>query len=205
MEGIEKLSISILDLDIKNIDQSMKGLWDIGIRNIHIDIIDTSFIDNISFGVSFVNCILQYSGFDFFIHIMIKNPILIISKLKYPKGTKIAVHSHFEDVLKLEHIVPVLSINPEQNIDQFKHYVPRFKEVLIMTVYPGFGGQKLIEGCVNKIKCFQLCGVKVTVDGGINIFNISQVKHADSIVVGSAFTMASDKMQTLKELLEKIG
>lgn len=205
MATIEKLSISILDIDMGNIDQSMRELRDMGIKNIHIDIIDTSFIDNISFGLSTVNHILQFSEFSFFLHIMIKNPISIINKLRYPSGTKIAVHSHFEEILNLEHIVPVLSINPGQSINQFKEHIPRFREILIMTVHPGFGGQKLIGDCINRIGHFQMRGMRVTIDGGINVDNISQVQHADSIVVGSAFTKANNKLQMLKELLRNIN
>lgn len=201
----KKLSISILDLDITNLDQSMNELKNLNIKNIHIDIIDTSFTNNISFGISTINKILKYSSFEFFIHIMIKNPLLIIDKLDLgDKRIKIAVHSHFEDILKINNIISVIAISPNQEIKDLEKIILKFKNALVMTVNPGFGGQELLINCVEKIKKIQDLGLEVTVDGGVNISNIDKVKQADFIVVGSAITKSKDKKTALSSLLNKI-
>jgi ribulose-phosphate 3-epimerase len=202
---IDKLSISILDVNILKLDQSMKELKEMGIKNIHIDIIDTSFIDNISFGINTINALLEYYEFDFFIHIMIQNPILIMKRLKLAnKKTKVAVHSHFEEICGFDSIIPVLSISPDESVDSFRDILPKFNEILIMTVQPGFGGQELVESCISKIEeCHKLCK-KVTIDGGVNINNIFKIKNADYIVVGSAFTKDKDKKKVLKDILNEM-
>lgn len=201
---LDKLSISILDFDIGHLEESLVKLQEIGIKGIHIDIIDTSFTENISFGIETVNTILQYAVFDFFIHIMVSNPHVVIKKLKYAKGTKIATHSHFDELLMLEDIVPVLAISPDQSLESLESIISKFHEVLVMTVHPGAGGQELIESCIEKIDKLQERGLSVTVDGGVNVSTISKVKHADLIVVGSALTRSSNKLNTLKELLKNM-
>lgn len=207
--NIEKLSVSVLDIDILSLDKTMMRFRDFGLKNIHIDIIDTSFTGNISFGLSAVKAFLNYHEyFKFSIHIMVKNPLTIINKIlenmeiNYP--IEIMVHSNFEDILKISGITPVVAINPDQSVEDFKEVLPKFKNVLVMTVYPGFGGQKLKEDCVSKISQLKKLGLIVTVDGGINEGNINLLKEADSVVVGSAITRANNMEDAISKLTKNL-
>lgn len=200
-----ELSISILDLDLQNIRNSFDALREIGIKSVHVDIIDTSFTNNISFGLNTVNWILEQPGFSFFVHVMVQKPAMIIHKLKYPSGTRLAIHSDYDCIRHIKEVIPVLAISPDQKIDGLLEEIKLFQEVLIMTVEPGFGGQELIEECIDKIdECKQL-GKRVTVDGGVNLENIRKVRKADAIVVGSAFTKANDKAGMFQKLLCKMN
>lgn len=209
MKSTQRLSVSILDIDILKIDKVMASLKKSGICNIHIDIIDTSFTENISFGLSTIKAFLGYNKeFNFSIHLMIENPIPITKRIlesnEITESIQFMVHSHFEELLEIPRIQPVLAINPDQSIEDFDGIIHKFKDVLIMTVFPGFGGQKLILNSVDKIKKAKELGFKVTVDGGINEDNIELVCGADTIVIGSAIICSEDIEKTVISLSEKL-
>lgn len=208
---VKSISISILDLDIRDIKASLDELRAIGVTSIHVDIIDTSFADNISFGVSTLNYILEQPGFAFFIHVMVQDPTKVLRRLKYPGGTRVAVHSQAaeagdmhvsaDELREVYGAVPVLAISPNEEVSDLDGPIRGFQEVLVMTVKPGLGGQELIEGCIRKIGECKRLGKRVTVDGGVTVENIRRVAEADVIVVGSAFTTAEDKTAAFKALL----
>lgn len=201
---IDKLSISILDMDITNLEQSLKTFQDLGISNVHIDIVDTSFADNISFGPSVINAVLRHN-FCFDIHVMVANPCRILDKLDLAKGTRVTVHSHLDETRQLldgRDVRVGIALSPDQEVDAVKHMLHKVSHVLVMTVSPGFGNQEMIVECVGKIRQVQDLGMSVGVDGGINSANIGLVRHADFVVVGSALVRAENKRETLRHILD---
>lgn len=204
ISSIDKISLSILDLEMNNLDKNLAEFKELGIKNIHIDIIDTSFADNISFSLKTVNEILKYD-FSFELHIMIENPLKILSKLNVKKNTKITVHSHVEEVRNLflgrKDVYIGYALNPKDKIETIKRISCQIDYVLVMTVYPGFGKQAMIEECTEKIKSIKNLKIPVGVDGGVNQNNVHLVREADYIVIGSALTIAGDKRQVLEQII----
>lgn len=204
---IDKLSLSILDMDITSLRQNLETFRDLGVTSLHIDIIDTSFADNISFGPNVVNSILEYD-FCFDIHVMVANPCKILDKLNLGRNTRVTVHSHFDEAMQLLQDKDVklgVALDPGREIGTIEHMLHKISHVLVMTVSPGFGNQEMIVDCTRKIGQIQRLGVPVGVDGGVNSTNISLVRHADFIVIGSALARADDRKKTLEHILDGLG
>jgi ribulose-phosphate 3-epimerase len=226
-----EISVSILNSNFLSLKDSLDSLKNIGISNIHIDVIDTSFADNISFGPGIINQVLQ-TDFQFELHLMIQNPLSIIKMINLERISSITVHSDFVCIKK--HIREIgknikvgLAINPDENIPAFRQELKQRLEsatedclndethkfissdnvpdhILVMTVFPGFGGQSLIEDCIKKIRLVKEQGIKIGVDGGVNALNISLLKDADYIVVGSAITESTNMQEYYSELIKKL-
>lgn len=103
------ISVSILNLSFKNLSESLQTLKNIGIKTIHIDIIDTSFAQNISFGPEIINQILEFD-FSFELHFMIENPLPILKKIRLDKVERITVHSHYNEVVQFVR-TPIINHN----------------------------------------------------------------------------------------------
>lgn len=214
-----EISVSILDLDFTNIEKSLNELYEVGVRRLHLDIIDTTFAENISFGPNILNNILNNDNFKYDLHFMIKTPFIILEKLNMKNVTHVFIHicsiTNSSDAYKtIDKYVKVLSkndvelgiaINPNEDITMLhKIGLKNIKCLLIMMVYPGFGGQKLIMNCVNKIIEAKKEKYFVAVDGGINLDNIRNTNEADIVVVGSALTRSNNLKECFNILKEKL-
>lgn len=195
------ISVSILDLDFLHLDRSLRQLKALGVRNIHLDVIDTTFTDNISFGLSTLRRVMEYD-FIFDLHFMIAHPTKILRQLDLQNAWLVAVHSDYEEVrefLEGSTVRAGLALRPEEGAAGVcADYI------LVMTVHPGFGGQSLIESCTAKVGEARQQGRIIGVDGGVNAENIKLVKDADLIVVGSALTKSEDWNAYYGLLMENI-
>ncbi|KAI5149743.1 ribulose-phosphate 3-epimerase [Enteropsectra breve] len=219
-----KISVSILDLDFLELKANLEKLQSIGIRKLHVDIIDTSFAENISFGPAIVNSILGFT-FDFEIHLMVESPVEILRRLdihRIKSIKRVAVHRQFTAVKdfimetwKGCNIKVGRAINPEEQIcfthqpnitieNDIENDINNADYLLIMTVVPGAGGQKMQESCTKKIKQAKELGKEVGVDGGVNLENISRTLDADYVVIGSAITKSHDMETSYNAFLQKI-
>jgi ribulose-phosphate 3-epimerase len=215
---MDKIRISILDIEISKIETTFQELKRIGIKYIHLDLIDTSFADNISFGISTVNFILSFYFF-FDIHFMVEDPLKIISKINLQNVNEITVHD--EKSFKLLKIkFPILKIgfaldlkSKISEISDIEHLLQDASHILVMSVNAGFGGQKFNEQSISKIK--KLKSLKndsqfvnkdliIGVDGGINDNNIHIVRDADFIVVGSFIIKSENKLDSIEQLISKL-
>ncbi len=202
----KEIGISILDADILNLRTDLEVMKSLCIKNIHIDIMDTSFTENISFGPSIVNKVLEHD-FVFDVHIMLKNPLNILKCLNVKRINRVIVHA---EINNLAHVLSMckeycsvgVAVNPETSLEVLDNIYPEF--VLVMCVKPGFGGQSFQNECVEKVKTLAAKGVCVGVDGGINLRTIDLVREADYFVVGSAFFRSQDKKSLMEELYKQI-
>jgi ribulose-phosphate 3-epimerase len=200
------ISISILDSDLLNINQVLVDLKKEGITNIHLDILDTSFVPNISFGPGLINKILEFD-FVFDIHLMVETPIVILDLLNLERVDTVTVHYEIKNIqetiryIKNKNIKIGLAINPDTGIKEIPQEVSR---ILIMTVYPGFGNQSFIERCIKNEK-IDRSKYQIGVDGGINLSTISKVSHFDYIVIGSAYFKSKDRKEFIRKINEKIN
>ena len=198
-----EIAVSILDVNVLRISRVLDKLDALGVRRIHLDIIDTSFAPNISFGPAFVNAVTE-TDFEFELHMMVGDTLPILQQIDLSKVSNIAVHSGVDKVKNfirekgssygLQHEICVgHAMSPGcATLEACADYA------LVMTVQPGFGNQKFISRSASRIQ--SLAHIKVGVDGGINTSNISQVKAADYVVVGSAITRAPDMEEAYRQL-----
>ena len=214
---MKKILPSILSADFANLERDIKELESIGVDIFHIDVMDGNFVPNISFGFPIIESIRPKTDKVFDCHLMIANPENYVEQ--FCKVGCDMVSFHIEATNHADRVIQVIKnngkkagivLNPQTSIDSIKYLLPKLDYVLIMTVNPGFGGQKFIPEMLEKIE--ELAKLReeknynflIEVDGGINIetSKACRDKGADLLVCGSFLFGASDKEKTLGELLK---
>lgn len=203
-----KISGSILS--IKDNDVKINELINSGIDLLHLDVMDGEFVKNYS--LPYEECKKIKSKIPFDVHLMVNDPKKYISKFINLKPKYISFHIETNNVIeninyiKENNILVGLAINPETNIDRIIPYLDKIDLVLIMSVEPGYGGQKFIENTIEKIELIKKyrgqynLNFEIEVDGGINNDNIKLIS-SDIVVIGSSIT----KTNNYKEEVKKIG
>ena len=214
---MKKILPSILSADFANLERDIKELESIGVDMFHIDVMDGNFVPNISFGFPIIESIRPKTDKIFDCHLMIANPENYVEQ--FCKVGCDMVSFHIEATNHADRVIQVIKnngkkagivLNPQTSIESIKYLLPKLDYVLIMTVNPGFGGQKFIPEMLEKIE--ELTKIReeknynflIEVDGGINIetSKACRDKGADLLVCGSFLFGASDKEKTLGELLK---
>lgn len=196
--------------DIEMINQS-EAEW------VHIDIMDGVFVPNISFGFPVLKYVAQLSKKPLDVHLMIVNPEKFIPEVK-ALGAQI-MNVHLEACPHLHRVVqqikeagmqPAVTINPATPVSLLKDIIQDVYMVLIMSVNPGFGGQKFIEHSVEKVRelreLIESTGSKalIEVDGGVNLETGARLVEAgaDALVAGNAIFGAPDPHEMIRQLRE---
>ena len=214
---MKKILPSILSADFANLERDIKELESIGIDMFHIDVMDGNFVPNISFGFPIIESIRPKTDKVFDCHLMIANPENYVEQ--FCKVGCDMVSFHIEATNHADRVIQVIKNNgkkagivliPQTSIESIKYLLPKLDYVLIMTVNPGFGGQKFIPEMLEKIE--ELAKLReeknynflIEVDGGINTetSKACRDKGADLLVCGSFLFGASNKENTLGELLK---
>lgn len=195
------LSPSILSADYTILGEQIKKMDEAGAQYVHIDVMDGQFVPSISIGLPVIKTIRKCTDRIFDVHLMIEEPIRYIDEFADAGADIITVHAesckHLDrtiDAIKEKGIIAGVALNPATPLSAIEYVLPKVDMVLVMTVNPGFGGQKLIPYTVDKVrdlkKLIQSTGNKVDieVDGGINLNNVRAVMEAGAniIVAGSA-------------------
>lgn len=214
---MKKILPSILSADFANLERDIKELESIGVDMFHIDVMDGNFVPNISFGFPIIESIRPKTDKIFDCHLMIANPENYVEQ--FCKVGCDMVSFHIEATNHADRVIQVIKnngkkagivLNPQTSIESIKYLLPKLDYVLIMTVNPGFGGQKFIPEMLEKIE--ELAKLReeknynflIEVDGGINTetSKACRDKGADLLVCGSFLFGSSDKEKTLSELLK---
>lgn len=195
------LSPSILSADFSRLGGQIRELDEAGAQYVHIDVMDGMFVPSISFGMPVIRSIRPLSDRIFDVHLMIEEPGRYIADFVEAGADLITVHAesckHLDrtvEQIKEMGILAGVALNPATPLSAVEYLLPKVDMVLIMSVNPGFGGQKLIPYTVQKIrdlkKLIDARGLKtdIEVDGGINLENVTEVMDAGAniIVAGSA-------------------
>jgi len=212
------LSPSLLASDFANLESEIKKVYDAGCEYLHLDIMDGVFVNNISFGLPVISSIRKVCDIIFDVHLMIARPARYIKEFAEAGADIINFHveaceSNGEiyaalDLIKACGKKCALTIKPGTPAETLAPFLDKLNMTLVMSVEPGFGGQKFIENSLEKIK--YLHEIKhannykfdIEIDGGVNFENIARIKQAGAniIVAGSSIFGAPDVKSAVNAL-----
>jgi len=212
-----KIAPSLLSSDFSKLGEEIKKVEMAGADYIHIDVMDGHFVPNLTIGPPIIKCLRKTTNLVFDVHLMIDNPDVYIDDYADAGADIITVHveatKHLHRVvqkIRQRGIKPAVSLNPATSLATLDHILPDVDMVLLMTVNPGFGGQKFISSCVDKISMLRKMieerklNVDIEVDGGIDTENIYDVTCAGAniIVSGSTIFRSDDTEGVIRKLRE---
>jgi len=210
-----KIAPSILSADFSKLGNQVETLEACGADIIHLDVMDGRFVPNITFGAPIVKSIRSFTKLPFDVHLMIEEPSRYIEDFVKAGADIITIHYEADkhiyrtiNYIKSFGVKAAVALNPGTPVSNIKDLIPSLDMVLIMSVNPGFGGQKYIDYASNKIKEVKDLSLKynkellIEVDGGVDIHNIKQVVScgANVIVAGSAVFRNNNIEQNISEL-----
>ena len=212
-----KIAPSILSADFGQLGNEIKRLEEGGADMIHVDVMDGHFVPNLTIGPPVIKALRNYSTLPFDVHLMISPVHKYIKDYAESGADIITIHPEATDDLKLSvNLIKKLnkkvglSLNPDTPIDKIKKFLSSIDLVLIMSVYPGFGGQKFIPNVIDKIK--ELKNIKkkqnmkfdIEVDGGINFDNSKLLIEAGANILVSGTTIFKNNNGNIKKNIETL-
>lgn len=207
-----KIAPSLLSADFANLEKEVKEIEKSGADLLHLDMMDGHFVPNLTFGVPIINAIRKHTKLPFDIHMMVFNPEKYLDELEKVGVQMISFHQeasiHQDRIIqeiKERKIKAGIAINPATSINNIEPILPILDYVLIMSVNPGFGGQKFIYYTLEKVKKLKKIiqnngyNTLIEVDGGIKAENIQLLKDAgaDICVAGSAVFGKPDRKKAI--------
>ena len=220
MSRVYQLAPSILSADFNRLGEQIKRVEKAECRWLHIDIMDGMFVPSISFGMPVVKSIRKESSLYFDVHMMVKDPERYVEEFQSCGADMITVHAEacrdLAETVKKIHETGAdagVAVNPDTPLSVVTDVMDQVEMILIMSVYPGFGGQKYIPESTERIRTLRrmldekgLEHVHIQVDGGINRATIDEVLAAGAnIIVAGSAVFGSNIEQNVRELQEKIS
>ena len=210
-----KIAPSILSADFSQLGNEIKRLEKAGADMIHVDVMDGHFVPNLTIGPPVIKALRKYSSLPFDVHLMISPVHEYIKNFADAGADIITIHpeatQNIEESIKLIKSLNKkvgLSLNPNTPINVINNFLDKINLVLIMSVYPGFGGQKFMPEVLKKIKDLdqikkqKKINFDIEVDGGINFDNSKLVKEAGANILVSGTTIFKDNKGDIKKNID---
>lgn len=213
------LAPSILSADFSILGDEIRCVEAAGAKMIHLDVMDGRFVPNISFGAPVISSVRKVSKVLFDVHLMIEEPVRYLEDFQRAGADILTVHyeacRNVEETLSLirqSGMKAGLAVSPDTPVKVIEPYLPLTDMVLVMSVYPGFGGQRFIESSLDKVREVKETAARyhkqelwIEIDGGIGLDNIVAAKEAGAnvLVAGSAVFSgdAGENVRLLNKLL----
>lgn len=207
-----ELSPSLLSADFTNLKSEIDSLNKLGVKYLHLDVMDGMFVPNISFGPMIIKQLRPLTDMIFDVHLMIENPDRYIENFKDAGANILTVH--YEACTHLHRTISFIkslglkagvSINPATNPDVLDYVLEDLDLILVMSVNPGFGGQKFINSAIKKLECLRKkidknnLKILLEVDGGVKTTNVDSVIKAGADLIVSGSDIFVDKEKKVKE------
>lgn len=217
------LSASLMCADLTNLIASIKELEKADIDYLHIDIMDGSFVPNITLGFDLINAIKKVTDIPLDIHMMVNEPSKFIDRMNLSENDILCVHYESEihihrvlEMIKNKGCKAGLAINPSTPVESIKHLTEYVDMLLVMTVSPGFAGQKMFLGAEKKVKQarellkeWDCENMLIEVDGNVSLENVRKLckSGADIFVLGTSALFLKDKSitQAAQDFIEYIS
>lgn len=210
------LSPSILSADFGNLARDIHTIDEAGAEYIHIDVMDGVFVPTISFGMPIIKSIRPLTDKIFDLHLMIEEPIRYVDEFTSLGADIITVHVEAckDTAATLKRIKELgvkagITLNPDTPLSDVREYLPLADILLIMSVVPGFGGQKFIEASLDKLREAVILrdelglNYDIEVDGGVNFDNIRDIHEAGAnIIVAGSTVFKGNAADNVKKLIE---
>lgn len=208
-----QIAPSILSADFGKLRQEVQALESAGADLIHIDVMDGVYVPNLTIGPMVVKAIRPYSNLEFDVHLMVQNADRLIDSFIEAGADMITVHAeacpHLDKTLayiRSKGVRAGVALNPATDENVLKYVLDKIDLVLVMSVNPGFGGQKFIASALDKIsrikKMVKGLQVQIEVDGGINTLTAEKcvAAGADILVAGTAVFENSNYKKNIESL-----
>ena len=211
-----QIAPSILSANFAKMGEEIRSLQQSGADIVHCDVMDGVFVNNITFGIKMIEDIRKETTLPLDCHLMIVNPEKYVERFAKAGADYITVHyeackDNLKEVLSLIKSTGVKCgavINPDTPVEKIKDVLPLCDMVLVMSVFPGFGGQGFIPECLDKVRELRALidesgkEILLEIDGGVNAKNVEEIKAAgaDVIVAGSAVFNAENRAEMIAKL-----
>ena len=206
------LSASVMCADLMNMEKSVRELEKAGIDYLHVDIMDGSFVPNITLGFDFINALKKITDIPLDVHMMVNNPAQFLDLMSLGQNDYLCIH-YESDIHAQRTLAKIrekgwktgLALNPQTPVECCEHLLDYTDMALVMTVSPGFAGQKIFAGAgdkVSKMRTFLdekgFSNIPIEVDGNISPENGAKMSScgADIFVLGTSSLFIKDKDMT---------
>ena len=213
---MRNISPSILSADFSRIKSQINIVKKAGASRLHLDIMDGNFVPNLTFGPIIIKAIRKLTDLHLETHLMINNPHNFIQE--YIDAGSDTIIFHYEASTDIERDIKIIkdnnvkagiAVNPDTDFKKINKYLNKLDYILIMSVFPGFGGQRFIKSTLESMRYFSNLKHKnkfiIGVDGGINLDTINEVYNTgiDITIVGSALYGSKNITTRFKELMNE--
>lgn len=211
------LSPSLLSCDFTILKEEVELLNKHNVDYIHLDVMDGKYVPNISFGPHIINNIKKITDIPLDVHLMIEKPEDLVDEFIKAGADLVTIHSdstihphRLISYIKSQGVKAGVALNPHERVEDLEYLIEMLDLVLVMSVNPGYGGQKFIENSLTKISKLKKYIIErnlntlIEVDGGIKYENMGEVLSAgaDIVVIGSGIFSKADKDGEVKKIME---